>query len=139
MRRSYSAMLLALGLAACSTPSDGGGGSAANHVTLQGTVAYRERIALIPDAVVTVQIRDVSLQDAPSVTIASTEFKSEGRQVPIPFSLKYDPAKIEPRRTYSVFARIDDAAGRMLWITDTHNPLPPPGQSIALNLVSANR
>lgn len=138
MHRALTALLLAAGLAACST-SSGGGGSAVGHVTLEGTVAYRERIALIPDAVITVQIRDVSLQDAPSITIASTEFKSEGRQVPIPFSLKYDPAKIEPRRTYSVFARIGDSTGRALWITDTHNPLPPPGQSIALNLVSASR
>lgn len=138
MHRSLSGLLLAFGLAACATPS-GGSGSTTDHITLEGTVAYRERIALIPDALITVQIRDVSLQDAPSVAIASTEFRSEGRQVPIPFSLKYDPAKIEPRRTYSVFARIDDSSGRPLWITDTHNPLPPPGQSIALNLVSADR
>ncbi|MBO9519299.1 MAG: YbaY family lipoprotein [Porphyrobacter sp.] len=138
MRRSLSGLLLALSLAACTT-SSGGGSSGSGHVTLEGTVAYRERIALIPDARVRVQIRDVSRQDAPATTIASTEFNSEGRQVPLPFSIKYDPAKILAGRTYSVFARIDDPSGQPLWITDTHNPLPPPGQSIALNLVSARR
>lgn len=34
--------------------------------TITGTVAYRERIALPPNAVVTVTLEDVSLADAPS-------------------------------------------------------------------------
>ncbi len=71
-----------------------------------GTVAYRERMALPPDAVVQVQLSDVSLQDVPAQVLADTTLSPGGRQVPLPFELRFDPAKIEPRRRYAVRATI---------------------------------
>ena len=73
---------------------------------LTGTVTYLQRIALPPDAVIDVQLQDVSLQDAPATVIASERYVAEGRQVPLPFELTYDPAAIDPKNTYTVAARI---------------------------------
>jgi putative lipoprotein len=77
--------------------------------------------------------------DAPSVTIAQNQITTAGQQVPISFAVSYDRARIQPGRTYAVSARILDKRGQLAWITDTRNPLPPPGQSIELWLVQARR
>jgi putative lipoprotein len=122
---------LAAGLLACTTTEGGQAGS----ITLEGTVAYRERMALPPDARIAVEVRDVSRQDTASILIASTAFAADGRQVPIPFSLTYDAARIEPRNTYAVSAHITDPSGELMFITDTRVPLPPSGETVALNLV----
>lgn len=96
---------------------------ASETATLTGTVAYRQRIALAPNAVVTVRLLDVSLADAPSVTLAEQTIRPEGRQVPIPFALDYDAARVEARRRYVVRAEIRDADGALLWTTDTATPV----------------
>jgi len=124
---------LLMSLAACATTPQPGA------VTLSGTATYRERIALPADSRLIVTVSDVSLMDAPSVTIAQTEIKTEGRQVPLAFSLSYDPVRIEPRRSYAVSARILDGQGQLAWITDTRNPLPPPGRPVELRLVQVRR
>jgi len=49
-----------------------------------GTVTYLQRIALPRDAVVHVLLANVSLQDAPALTIAEQTLTEPG-QVPIPF------------------------------------------------------
>lgn len=135
--RSLPLMPLFASLAACATTPQPGPES--GTATLTGTATYRERIALAPDSRLIVTISDVSLADAPSVTIAETEVKTEGKQVPLAFSLRYDPAKIDPRRSYAVSARILDGRGQLAWITDTRNTLPPAGQSIELRLVQVRR
>lgn len=89
---------------------------------LTGSVLYRERIALPPDAEVAITLQDVSRADAPAVELASTTFNSEGRQVPLPFTLTYEPGKIDPAATYSLAARISNA-GELLWISDAHTPV----------------
>ncbi len=87
-----------------------------------GRLLYRERIALPPDAVVRVALVDVSLQDAPATVLDAEEFRLEGRQVPVPFSLEYDPASVLPDRTYAVQAsiRVD---GRLTFTTTEHYPV----------------
>jgi putative lipoprotein len=131
--RAVSMIPLMAGLAACVPMSD------SNETMLTGTVTYRERIALPPDSRVVVTISDVSLMDAPSVTIAQNQINTAGQQVPISFAVSYDRARIQPGRSYAVSARILDRRGQLIWITDTRNPLPPPGQSIELWLVQARR
>lgn len=71
-----------------------------------GTVFYLQRIALPPSAVVEVKLLDVSRLDAPAVTIAEQTLPTKGKQVPISFSLAYDPSKILPTHDYVVQARI---------------------------------
>lgn len=74
--------------------------------SVSGTVTYRERVAMPENAVLTVQLQDVSRADAPAQIIAEQRTTFAGRQVPLPFELHYDPAKIDPKRTYTVSARI---------------------------------
>jgi uncharacterized lipoprotein YbaY len=74
--------------------------------SVSGTVTYMARMALPPEAVVDVQLQDVSRADAKAAVIAEDKITVGERQVPIPFELKVDAAKIEPSHTYAVRARI---------------------------------
>lgn len=87
--------------------------------TITGTVSYRERIALPPGSVIRVTLEDVDLADAPATVIAEAMLRPE-RQVPIPFTLSYDPARINPTHRYAVRAQITDADGRLRWVTMEH-------------------
>ncbi len=92
------------------------GQAGAEPAVVTGTVAYRERIALTPEAVVEVQLLDVSMADASAKLIAEQVIKPK-HQVPIPFELVYDPAEIDARFTYAVRATIRER-GRLLFTTD---------------------
>ena len=125
-----AALSLGVALTACSPRPDPGKPVAGHGLAaLTGEVSYRQRIALPPDARLNVRIEDVSLMDAPSVTIAETSVATNGRQVPLAFTLNYDPMKIIPGRRYAVRADIRAADGRLLWVTDTHIALPSAGPS----------
>ncbi|MDZ3831796.1 MAG: YbaY family lipoprotein [Sphingopyxis sp.] len=108
--------LATLPLAACATLAP-----AEAPVTVTGSIAYRERIALPPTAQVEIRLDDVSLMDAPSKTIARQSFTADGRQVPFAFSMTVDKRQLDPRHSYAVAARITDASGKLLFITDTRN------------------
>lgn len=89
---------------------------------LEGTVAYLSRIALPPNAVIEVKLEDISRADAPSVVVASQTIPAQGKQVPIPYVLEYDPAKIDPAMRYAVSARITED-GKLTWISTTIRPV----------------
>lgn len=82
---------------------------------LNGTVTYRQRIALPDDAVVHVRLLDVSRADAPSLVLSEQDIETKGRQVPIPFAVHYDPAMIDPRLSYAVDAKIL-VNGQIRWV-----------------------
>jgi putative lipoprotein len=102
-------------LAGCLTAADPTPDGAATRVT--GTVTYRERIALPANAVVHVELSDVSREDAAAVVISERDLTGAG-QVPIPFALPYDAAAIVPGRDYAVRARIN-VDGRLMFTTET--------------------
>ena len=56
--------------------------------SIRGTVTYRDRSALPPDAEVEVWIMDASPGMMTQVILAQTTVKANGRQVPIPFELR---------------------------------------------------
>ncbi len=58
---------------------------AAETATLTGSVTYLQRIALLPDAVIDVQLQDVSKADVAANVIASQTNTTTGENVPIPF------------------------------------------------------
>ncbi len=89
---------------------------------ITGNVTYRQRMALPPDAVIDVTLEDVSLVDAPAKVLVLQIFSTEGRQVPIPFQLKYDPAQILPGHRYQVRAKIV-SAGQTIFTTTTAYPV----------------
>lgn len=115
MVRTVFLGLSPLALAACATTP------AEQPVTVTGSITYRERIALPPTAQVEITLADVSLADAPSRTIAQQAFTADGRQVPFAFSLTIDQRQLDPRHSYAVSARIADASGKLMFITDTRN------------------
>ena len=82
-----------------------------------GTVTYRERIALSPQAVVEVKLVDISRADAPAVTIGEQIIENPG-QVPIAFEIEYDPAEIDTRFTYAIQVRIMEG-DTLAFINDT--------------------
>ena len=82
-----------------------------------GTVTYRERIALTPNAVVEVKLIDISRADAPAVTIGEHILENPG-QVPISFEIEYDPSAIDQRFVYAVQVRIMEG-DQLAFINDT--------------------
>lgn len=112
-----AAGVAAAALAGCATTP----APAEKSVTVTGSIAYRERIALPPTAQIEVSLDDVSLADAPARNLARQMFKADGKQVPFAFTLTVDKARIEPRNSYAVSARITGPDGKLMFITDTRN------------------
>jgi putative lipoprotein len=111
--------------------------SVAAEKTLKGEVMYRERIALPPNAVLSVQLADVSLADAPAAIVGERKVAPAG-QVPIKFEISFDPTVIRPNMTYALQARIT-ADDKLLFITDTRyqvDPLSDAPQTIVLKMVA---
>lgn len=90
--------------------------------TVTGTVSYLARMALPPAAVIDVKLQDVSRADAPAIVIAEQNIPLGDRQVPVPFTLQFDPARIDWTHTYSVSARIL-VDGRLRFTSDTSHPV----------------
>ena len=89
-------------------------------------------MALPPGAVVTVQLSDVSLADAPSTVIAEQVIET-GAQVPIPFSLTVARSALQDNHRYTLSARIT-VDGRLAWTSDTHIPMGTSESSTGIDL-----
>ena len=83
-----------------------------------GSITYGKGDILPAGAALTVELRDVSKADAPSVLIARQVIPDPGPP-PTAFRLDYRRADIDPRNTYSVSARVETAEGKLLFINDT--------------------
>jgi putative lipoprotein len=103
---------------------------------LTGTVTYLRRVALTPEAVVQLELREVSRADAEAPLLAKRILHPEGKQVPIPFVLDYDPAEIDPRRAHAISARIADR-GQLAFVTDTRIPVITAGAPSSTEIVVA--
>lgn len=110
--------------------------ASAEEKKVAGEVSYRERIALPPNAVLTVELADLSLADQPAAIVAKQVVDPAG-QVPIAFELVFDPAVVRPETNYALQARItvDDA----LWFATGErvsvDPLAQEADQIELTLV----
>ncbi|MCA9909268.1 MAG: YbaY family lipoprotein, partial [Anaerolineae bacterium] len=104
-------------------PADGGTLTLSAQPQVTGTVMYRQRIALPPDAIVRVQIQDISIADAPMTVVGEQVIVTAGAQVPFAFAISYPESAIQANRRYSLGARITDGDGRLLFITDTVVPV----------------
>ncbi|PKH21366.1 hypothetical protein CIG19_16300 [Enterobacterales bacterium CwR94] len=131
--QKVSGVALVVALAGCAdkgqdipTPTLGsqvsGQGSTLAQPAVTGALWIRQRVALPPDAVVTVTLSDASLADAPSKVLSQRVFRTEGKQAPFHFTLPYNPADIQPKATIllSAAVTIDD---RLAFITDTVQPV----------------
>ena len=132
----FFAALIALAFTACSDIM-----AEQDMATVDGEVFYLQRIALPDNAKLTITLADVSLADAPMEVISSQSYVTEGKQVPLPFSLSYSPSEIKPGHTYNVSARIE-VDGELVFISDTAHPVindPASTQNIKVQVVSAAR
>lgn len=118
---------LLVGLLAQSIPA----AAATAHVT--GRVSARERIALPPGYVLRVELRDITRQDAASEEIAAVEMRPK-HQLPVRYSLAYDPGRIHPAHLYSVSARVLVGA-RLAFISTRINAVITRGGSNAADIV----
>ncbi len=91
---------------------------ALSEARVTGTVTYRQRIALPPDAVVDVWLQDVSRANAPAVLLGHQTIVAGGRQVPFAFEIKYDPSWITANAMVVVRATIT-VGGRLMFTTTT--------------------
>jgi putative lipoprotein len=99
---------------ACAAPPPPDETTKTRPATLRGTVAYRERVALPADAVVEVWLRDVT----PGVLVAQVllgqaTVRTEGKQVPIAFELRFDASQIDPQHDYALKAVIRSAGNEL--------------------------
>jgi putative lipoprotein len=102
--------------------------------SVTGTVSYLQRIALPTNAVIVVKLSDVSLADAPAKMIAEQTINLGQRQVPVPFELTLDPAKIDAKHTYSVSAKIT-VDGKLMFTTAQAYPVLTNGKPSHVDLI----
>jgi len=104
---------------------------------VRGSIVYREKVVLPADAEVVVQLLDMTRPDRP-VLNAETKFKADGRQIPIPFTLAFDPAKVTGR-LHAVHASIR-FGGRTQFVTGARVNIDPsaPPQSLVMTVVAGD-
>ena len=73
---------------------------------VSGTIWIKQKVALPPDAVLTVTLSDASLADAPSKVLAQKAVRTEGKQSPFSFVLPFNPADVQPNARILLSAAI---------------------------------
>jgi putative lipoprotein len=89
---------------------------AQNTGNVTGTANILQRIALPNNAVVTMQLADVSRAGAPAQVIAEQRITTNGAQAPFAFNLQYDRGRIAANGTYIVQGNVT-VGGQMRYTT----------------------
>ncbi len=100
---------LVVGLVGCASHND--------LVTISGDVMYRERIALPADAVIKVQLNDVSLQDKKAIVMA--EMITDNVTTPHQFEFQLARDQFQQGHTYAIGVRIE--VDGKLWFINTQS------------------
>lgn len=85
---------------------------------VSGVVTYRQRSALPTDAIVRVQLLDVTKADAPPIVFGQQTVATRGRQAPFAFEIRYDPRGVSSTATLVVRATIT-VGERLLFTSPT--------------------
>ena len=120
-RLVVSVLLIAIGallLAGCGSSSE---------AAVTGTVSFQEPAPLRPDTVVMVLIRDVSKIDTHATVIVDQYMSVGDKRAPFAYEVPYSADKIDESHSYSVFARVQDSAGKLLYVSNTLNPVSTQG------------
>lgn len=89
---------------------------------VSGSVWIRQKVALPPDAVLTVTVSDASVADAPSRVISQRVVRTEGKQSPFQFILPFNPAEIQPNARILLSAAVA-INGKLAFITEQVKPI----------------
>lgn len=103
---------------------------------IDGTVGTREPTNVPAGAVLTVTLEDVSKMDAMSETLGTCVIDGL-EQLPVSFSIQYDPTLIVDEHAYGVRARVE-FEGALLHTTDMHHPVLTRGASNSVDLSLAS-
>lgn len=76
------------------------------QAAVNGTVVSLQRSALPPNAVLRVQLLDLTRANASGIVLAEQIIRTNGRQMPLNFEILYDPALIQDNHRYAVRARV---------------------------------
>jgi uncharacterized lipoprotein YbaY len=120
MARSINAVLMLLAwsvaFSGCTVSGLAGAHAEAPQVLLiKGSLTYSARVTLPPETRAIVELKDTSV--AAGGVIAQQRIDLQGRQVPVPFELEVDRAKLMNGRKYSVRA-VFQLRGRLTWVSD---------------------
>jgi len=113
--------MLALTLAACNSELEGGRVAGEAKARIEGSVVYRERMMLPPEAQIEVQFQDISQADALASVLATVQIAPRGGP-PYAFAIDYDPGRIDKRRRYALRASISVGENLMFTSTDYIDP-----------------
>jgi uncharacterized lipoprotein YbaY len=91
--------------------------------TVSGSVYKKDANTLPADALVEVSLLDISKQDVATAVLNQQIIPLNGQQLPVDFNLGYDMAVIDPAGTYSVQARVLQADGKLLYISQQAYPV----------------
>lgn len=86
-------------------------------LNISGELVHRARIALPPESVAIVQLRDISMPDDGRGVVAEERILLQGKQAPIPFTLKADRERLRDGASYAVRAAIFMGA-RPTWVSE---------------------
>jgi len=110
-------MLARFGIALLAGLMGFAGAAAADEPVITGTVVYLERMLLPAGAVAEVTLEDVSLADAPAITLGTVTVPATTS--PTHFTLPYDAAAIADGHRYALRAAIR-AEGALMFTTMDH-------------------
>lgn len=113
---SALAVIMVPGSASAQTSTAAPSSAAPAQKVIRGSIVYREKTALPADAELVVQLVDETNPEFRNV-VAETTIPTAGRQVPIPFTLSFDPAKATGKR-HGLHASIR-YGGRTRYVTAT--------------------
>ncbi len=91
--------------------------------TITGAVTWEARDPLPPGATVEVQLQELGPADAPARVVATGTIPGSGVRPPVPFRIAYDAKEVDPRREYTVRARVLDAGRRLLYLSERRVPV----------------
>lgn len=86
-------------------------GVAEEALVVTGSVFYRDKSALPPQAMVSVILADASEVGVPAKMLSQVIFPAAGKQVPINFSLPYAKVQVENAKRIIIGARIEVDGG----------------------------
>ena len=100
---------------------------------VEGSIGIPEGGQLPADAVLRVELRDVSLMDVAAKRIAG-QVIAPLIAMPVDFAIAFDPDQIDARFSYSIFAQIR-SGDRLLYVSDRSYPVLTRGHGSQVNLV----
>ena len=108
-----------------------------HSAAVTGSVTYRERVALPPDALVEVRLEDASRGNGGVRVLSEAEIPAKGRQVPISFELPYDSRSIDATHRYQVRASIR-SKGQVIFASASAIPVITQGAPSTVNVMLNN-